>query len=237
LIVINNDKLLQQYSQMYRINSYFSDWKKIKKELVKYKKGEIIALYGEDSDKLFFLLKGTIRFTSITDDYEEYFFFDATNEGLFGEVEYVLNIPSITQSEVIDDCQCIVIPISKNRYLLDHDLKFQKFVSKVLAKKYNDMRFIAMNTETYSLDVRLIKYLLSDSSVEIINNITNISKTLKCSYRQLLRVLKDFCSKGWIKHLPQKGKYRIINRKAMQQAINNGSNANEFKEDIYHEKV
>ncbi len=208
----------------------------IKKKLVKYRKGEIIALYGENSDKLFFLLKGTIRFTSITDDYEEYFFFDATNEGLFGEVEYILNIPSITQSEVIDDCYCIIIPISENRYLLDCDLKFQKFVSQVLAKKYNDMRFIAMNTETHSLDVRLIKYLLSDNSVEIIDNITGMSKTLKCSYRQLLRVLKEFCSKGWIKHLSQKGKYKIINRKAMQQAIN-GSNANEFKEDICHEKI
>lgn len=219
MIVIDNKKLFQSYCVKYDIGSYFTNWDALIKKLVRYNKGEIVTLYGEKSDKLFFLVKGTIRFCCITDNYEEYFFFDATDEGFFGEVEYVLNIPLITQAEAIDECDCIIIPIKANRHLLDTDLKFQIFITKVLASKYNDMRNLSMNKESYTLDVRLAKYLITYKNDDYITNLTQIAKILKCSYRHLLRILKKFTRNGWIERLPQKGKYKIVDREALEKLV------------------
>lgn len=219
MIVINNKSLLEDYCRRYDIASHFTCWDALTKKLVRYEKGEIIALYGEKTDKLFFLVKGTIKFCCITDNFEEYFFFDAKNDGLFGEVEYVLKIPSITQSEVIDECDCIVIPIEENRHILDNDLKFHVFVNNILAQKYNEMRSIYMNKETCKLDVRLAKYITKNKNDDYISDLVQISKTVRCSYRQLLRIIKNFSEQGWIERLPQKGKYKILNRKALEALV------------------
>ena len=76
-----------------------------------------------------------VRFTCTAYNFEEYFFFDAINSGLFGEVEYIMNIPLITQSEVLEDSECIVIPIKENKELLDNDLIFQKFFRVCISSK------------------------------------------------------------------------------------------------------
>jgi hypothetical protein len=131
----------------------------------------------------------------------------------------VLKIPSITQSEVIDECDCIVIPIEENRHILDNDLKFHVFVNNILAQKYNEMRSIYMNMETCKLDVRLAKYITKNKNDDYISDLVQISKTVRCSYRQLLRIIKNFSEQGWIERLPQKGKYKILNRKALEALV------------------
>ena len=209
--------LLEEMSRKDNIQRYFSDWEHLKKQLILYRKGEIIVEFGDRSDKIFILLKGTIRVTSLNDDYEEYFFFDAKNEGLFGEVEYMLNIPSITQSQTMNECYCVEIPIRENKELLDTDIQFQKTISRVLAKKYNDFRISSVDIETYSVEVRLIRYLLRESTSDRIDDLTLIAKSLKCSYRQLIRVLKKFCSRGWLVHGSMKGVYLVKNRDALRK--------------------
>ncbi|MDO4323587.1 MAG: cyclic nucleotide-binding domain-containing protein [Lachnospiraceae bacterium] len=219
MIVVQDKKLLQRYCEKYDICSHFSNWEALTKKLVRYRKGELIALYGDKADKLFFLISGTVKFSCIADNYEEYFFFDARNEGLFGEVEYVMDIPLISQSEVTEDCECIVIPIEENRHILDNDLKFQIFLTNILAQKYNDMRRRYMDIEAYPLEIRFVKYLLSDREGDDIGSLRQISGAIRCSYRQLLRVVKRFCERGWIEHLEQKGKYRITDREALERML------------------
>ena len=219
MIVVHDKDLLQEYCEKYDISSHFSNWDALTKKLVRYRKGELIALYGDKADKLFFLIKGTVKFSCIADNYEEYFFFDARNEGLFVEVEYVMDIPLISQSEVMEDCECIVIPVEENRKILDNDLKFQVFLTNILAKKYNDMRRRYMEIESYPLEVRFVRYLLENRDGDEIDNLRQIAGAIRCSYRQLLRVVKKFCDNGWIKHLDQKGKYRIMDRGALEQML------------------
>jgi len=222
--------LLETMTSDGTIRNHFSDWDRLEKKLVLYRKGEIVVEYGDETDKLFLLLKGTIRFTSQNDDYEEYFFFDATNDGLFGEVEYVLHIPSITQSQAMNNCYCVEIPVRRNRELLDSDIRFQTFVSRVLAKKYNDLRLSSVDIETYSVRTRVIRYLLRETSQNRIRNLGLIAKTLKCSYRQLIRVLQDFCAKGWIEHGNSKGVYLLKDREALRKEY-------EATGGVIHEKI
>ena len=217
---IHNKKQLDEYCSRYQIPSHFSEWDRMKKKLVRYEKGEMIGLYGEKPDKLYFLVKGMIRFTCIAGNFEEYFFFDATNNGLFGEVEYVMDIPLITQSEVLEDCECIVIPIRENRQILDQDLIFQKFIAQVLAQKYNDMRNQYMDVETTTLRIRLAEYLCSiNSQSETIPNLGLLAKYLRCSYRHLLREMKYFCENGCLVHLEQKGRYKIADEAKLRAYI------------------
>lgn len=217
MIKIKNEKQINELCEKYQITLRFANWNYLAKELVHYQKGEIIAICGENYDRLFFLVKGSIRFTCVADNYEEYFFFDAYNNGLFGEVEYLLNIPSITQSEAIEDCDCIVIPINKNRKFLDNDLIFQNFLGQVLARKYNELRDSYMNAKVFFLRTRLAAYLINNANCDTnISNLTQISKILRCSYRQLLREFKFFCEVGCLEHLNKKGKYKIANYEKLE---------------------
>lgn len=222
MVIVHDKAKIDQYCQKLDIGSHFSNWEKLDKKLVHYTKGELIVMYGECSDKLFFLVNGKIKFYCIADNYEEYFFFNAKNDGLFGEVEYVMGIPSITQSEVLEDCDCIIIPIEKNRHLLDDDLKFQTFITRILAQKYNDMRLNYVDVETFSLEERLARYLVSQLDEELVDNLKQMSRVMRCSYRQLLRVIKKFCQMGYLERLSTKGKYRIADRDSLKKLAGKG---------------
>ena len=74
--------LLETMTSDGTIRNHFSDWDRLEKKLVLYRKGEIVVEYGDETDKLFLLLKGTIRFTSQNDDYEDYLFLTVPTEEL-----------------------------------------------------------------------------------------------------------------------------------------------------------
>lgn len=218
MVIINNAERMERYCEKYEIHSHFSNWELLEKELVRYSKGEFIVPYGERSDKLIILVSGSVKFSCIADNYEEYFFFNARNEGLFGEVEYVMDIPSITQSEVLEESECILIPIQRNRSLLDQDLKFQRFLTHVLAQKYNDMRRNYVDVESFGLEERFARYLLSRNEEEL-RDLKQVSAAIRCSYRQLLRIIKKFCENGYLERQEQKGKYRITDLEAIKHVI------------------
>lgn len=222
MTVIQDKAKIEQYCRKLDIDSHFSNWDRLEKKLVHYTKGEIIVLYGEVSNKLFFLVSGKIKFYCIADNYEEYFFFNAKNDGLFGEVEYALGIPSITQSEVLEDCECIILPIDANRRHLDNDLKFQTFLTHILAQKYNDLRRNYVDVEAFSLEERFARYLLSLKGQEHIGNLQQISRVIRCSYRQLLRIIHKFCENGCLERLEGKGKYRIADTDALKKKAGKG---------------
>lgn len=222
MIVIHDKEKIRQCCDRFDISSHFSNWDCLEKKLVHYSKGEIIVMYGQSSDKLFILVSGKVKFYCIADNYEEYFFFSAKNEGLFGEVEYALGIPSISQSEVVEDCECIIIPIEKNRQYLDNDLKFQTFVAQILARKYNDLRSNYVDVEAFSLEERLARYLVGLKEQEEIGNLRQISKVMRCSYRQLLRIISKFCEAGYLERMQTKGKYRIANVDALKKMAGKG---------------
>lgn len=228
MIEIRNKKKIKEMCDKCQVDLHFTNCNLMTKRFVHYEKGEIVAMYGAKSEKLFFLAQGTIRFSCIADNYEDYFFFDAFSNGLFGEVEYLIDIPIITQSEVVEACDCIEIPIKQNRNILDNDLKFQRFAGQVLAQKYNDIRKQNVNASAFSLRVRLAKYLCETCDEDLnISNLKLIAQNVRCSYRQLLRVMQYFCSVGWIEHLPAKGKYRIIDVKALEHYVINDGNREE----------
>ncbi len=76
-----------------------------------------------------------------------------------------------------------------------------------------------MEIESYPLEVRFVRYLLENRDGDEIDNLRQIAGAIRCSYRQLLRVVKKLCDNGWIKHLDQKGKYRIMVRGALEQML------------------
>ena len=132
-----------------------------------------------------------------------------------------MGIPSITQSEVLEESECILIPIERNRKLLDQDLQFQKFLTHVLAQKYNDMRRSYVDVESFGPEERFVRYLLAREQA-LVCDLKQISIAIRCSYRQLLRIIQKFCELGYMVHLEKKGKYRVVNWEAIQHIIKKG---------------
>jgi len=221
MVVVKDSKRLEQYCKRLEVASHFTHWDQMEKELVRYSKGEFIVPYGTWSGKLFFLVKGSVKFSCIADNYEEYFFFNARSEGLFGEVEYIMGIPSITQSEVMEESEVILIPIDCNRSLLDQDLKFQTFLTHILAQKYNELRSSYVDVESYGPEERFARYILGREQ-ELVCDLKQISIAIRCSYRQLLRIIQKFCELGFMEHLEKKGKYRVTNWEAIKHIIKKG---------------
>ena len=126
----------------------------------------------------------------------------------------------ITQSEVLEDCECIVIPIKENKEMLDNDIVFQKFLGHVVAQKYNNMRNQYMNVETIPLRNRLAEYLYNNQNPSnSLPNLSMLAKYLRCSYRHLLREIKYFCEINCLEHLSQKGKYRVIDYSKLKEYV------------------
>jgi CRP-like cAMP-binding protein len=214
------DRYLEYAVKEYHVDQYFSHWEKLKKQSRVYRKGEFISLF-EPMKNIIFLISGTMKICYTSEDGNEFFFSIISSYSFFGELEYLKHKPLNCQFEAITDAICIEIPIDANRHLLDEDLKFYKFISNELATHLIQVSSNFVHKEVYPLKTRLASYLLlGNKQYDEITNLKSLSSTLHCSYRQLLRVLAEFCKEGYLEHCSQKGTYRLIGYDQLRSAAN-----------------
>ncbi len=218
MLKINDSRLLEEHCKKYNISNYFSDWTRVEKSLVMYEKGELICSPGIELKNLIFLVKGKMKIYYLGESGEEFFLSFITDFVFLGDVEYVLKTSTESLAEAVTDVECILIPLNKNLSVLDQDIKFQKFINKSLADKFIQFSFGTFNKELYSLEIRLASYILFKLvNHDELKNINIISKQLRCSYRQLLRVIARFCEIGCLQKGLKKGMYIITNRELLKE--------------------
>ncbi len=218
MLKLNDQELLEERCNKYNVSNYFSDWTKIEKVLVRYEKGELICSPGIELRNLIFLVNGKMKIYYLGESGEEFFLSFVSDFVFLGDVEYVLKTSTESLAEAVTDVECILLPLSRNLNILDQDIKFQKFINKSLADKFIQFSFGTFNKELYSLEIRFASYILFKLVNQYeIKNINIISKQLRCSYRQLLRVLGKFCEIGCLEKGLKKGTYLVRNRELLKE--------------------
>lgn len=210
--LFSDPSYIESYTKKHRPDTFFSNWDSLKKELVFYQKDETIYAFEDAPQYLYLLVKGSVRIvvpdvggndTSVTT------LCDCT---LFGEIEYLLRCPAVSTASAHSDAYCIRLPFAENETLLQNDCRFYRHTSRILAERMTLVNTATIQKARLPLAKRLARYLLEhyDDSDEI-SDLKPMCEILHCSYRQLLRVLKQFCRMGALAKDSRRGIYHLEN--------------------------
>lgn len=192
------------------VSRYFSDWEHLTAERCSYGQHEFIFQLGEPVSALYFLTEGSVLISVPAIDGNASFITKLHVGAVIGDVEYLMNSPAVSTIQALTPVQCIRIPIFQNRHLLEQDLNFYRYLCRTLAERFTDASTRTIRKTQLTLDKRLAEYLLAQySPVQAITNLKPISELLRCSYRQLLRVIKVFCEKNYLRKEGRRGVYYL----------------------------
>ena len=209
---IQNELLLNEYISKYKINEYFSDINKIKKELIRYEKGEFLYMEGNEIKDLLFFVDERIEIYNLSSNGNGFTIAYCEPLGFLGDMEYLAEIPTPNNVEALNTVTCIAIPLKVNKHILESDLKFYKFLSKTLVNKTLGICQSIDYNKTPSIE-KLKSYLQLIAKENIIDkNLSEIAQSIGISYRQLMRHMSTLCKNGYIIKGKKKGTYIIKNQ-------------------------
>lgn len=206
--------LLEKYAGKLNLHSRFDTWDQLTKHLLHFKKGEIVKLCGESVDTLYLLVDGDMEFLCINEDDEIYLSYRVQDDWLFYDVEYITGGPAASQSDIMKDSWCIAFPKKENEALLSQDFLFHKYMVHQLTEKLEIRRVSTLNRKSRSIRERLASYLLTFEPGDSIKSFSEVARLLNCSYRQLKRVVLEFCGQEILEQTGR-GTFVLVNKDAM----------------------
>lgn len=202
------------------ISCYFSSWEQLSIELCSYTQHEFIFQMGEPVSSLYFLTEGSVLVSAPAIDGNATFITELHAIAIIGDIEYLMNIPAVSTIQALTSVRCIRIPIFQNRHLIEQDLTFYRYLCRTLAARFTDANTQTIQKTQLTLDKRLAEYLLTQyRPSEPITNLKPISGLLRCSYRQLLRLIKVFCEKNYLRKDDRRGVYYLNDTAGLKKIL------------------
>lgn len=197
------------------IEQVLTNYEKYPIELVLYKKGEHIFRYGNPLTCICFFIYGRAKVYSLLSNGKHFLHTFYNQFEIIGDAEFVNQLNITTNVQALSDVYCLVLPLNKCHDMLYDDRKFLRAACSHLAKKLDMTGQFNSHNLCYPLEERLASYIINTSENQIFSeNLTSLSELLGTSYRHLLRTLKEFCDKGYLKK--EDGIYKIIAPKQLK---------------------
>lgn len=215
--ILNDNALFEQYANALKAQDVFSFWGQYEAALLRFEKGEYISLYDQKQGQLCFVAAGTGKVTYITEGGREIFVATILPGTLLGDMEFAgvasaLNIIAITEMD------CICIPIGKNRKLLDGDVKFLWTIINGLVMKSQSNLRLTYSGKNFSIEAKIASFAMTSVDHGVLRpSWTAVAELLHVSYRQLMRVLRTFCSMGVLERGEKLGEYRILDPRRLEE--------------------
>lgn len=186
-------------------------------EMKVFSKGETILHQGQTLDGIYILVKGRTKVCHTTANGHTFLCAFTKALSVIGEVEFFHHQDVISDIYALEECLCFYIDILKYRYVIEKDLLFMHALASIATLKLHHSNLNNSISVNYPVENRLASYLISCQQEKIIEeNFVSVSEMIGSSYRQLQRILNDFCMKKYIMKI-KRGQYRIINEKALQK--------------------
>lgn len=201
---IENELIIEKWIEENRIRENF-DTKDLAFEAYTYEKGELIISPLKKQDQLLFLVEGIVQIYGILENGRMIPVNQSEKPALLGDLEFI-NKTSELYCESFTDTRFVALPIEKNRQQLDTDLRFLHLLLHSYAGKLK--LFTNMEIGAPRLDERVLFYMKELSPKGELQGMDTSALKLRCSRRQLQRVLKQLCEEGKICKTG-KGHYRI----------------------------
>lgn len=178
--------------------------------LHKYEKGEYLTTPNNSTSHLLFVVEGTVQVYNIYDDGGIAPVNQIDSPTLIGDIEFYKHENSLYFVEAKTDVICIALSMKKYQKVLNCDLKFlhtiiQSYVDKLKV-------FSSMDIKASTIEERVIFYMKTISPSNEINGIESVIHKIRCSRRQIQRVLNKLCIEGKVERIG-KGKYRLVQEK------------------------
>lgn len=188
-----------------KIQDYF-DTKDLEFQANEYEKGEFITSPYISPGQVLFLVEGVVQIYSLRNDGGISPISQTTKLALLGDMEFCTQEPSLFFVEAKTRVVCLTLSIDKYREELNRDLRFlhallQSFLNKLKI-------FSSINVVALTIEERVLLYMKTLSPNGELQGIETATVQLRCSRRQLQRVLKKLCDEGEVEKIG-KGHYRL----------------------------
>ena len=196
---------IKEWLEKYHIPEIF-DTPDLSFEAFQFEKGELLTTPLKETEYLFFLVEGVVRIYGVLSDGRMIPVSFAEPLSLFGDIEFINYKRSDLFCEAITETVCLALSITRHRALLDSDLKLLHVVLNSLAEKLS--MFALLDVGAPQLEERVLVYIKTMCPDNELRGLDASALKLRCSRRQLQRVLKKLCEEGKIKKTGR-GKYKL----------------------------
>lgn len=133
-----------------------------------------------------------------------------------GEVEFLNHHEVTNDVYALKNTVCFRISVAQYEDILLHDLIFMRYLARTLSNRLYHANHNTAISINYPVENRLASYLISSAQQLIIkDNFVQVAEMIGCSYRQLQRVLNDFCQCGYLCKV-KRGNYLITDESALK---------------------
>ncbi|MCI8865285.1 MAG: cyclic nucleotide-binding domain-containing protein [Lachnospiraceae bacterium] len=172
----------------------------------RYEKGEYITVPGKPMDKILFLVEGTVQIYGIREDGSLSPVNQIVSPTILGDLEFPNQEAAPFFTETKTPAVCLSLSTKAYRNQLDCDLRFLHVLVQSCTDK---LKFFSLkDTVAATLEERVLLYLKNVCPRCEMDGVETAVFQLRCSRRQLQRVLKKLCEKGQVRRVG-KGRYRL----------------------------
>lgn len=202
---IRDKKQVEYWLQKGHIRENF-DTENLPFSVCRFEKGEYLTRQGGRLAELLFLIEGEVQIYGIREDGSVTPVNRHEAPALLGDAEFVMGGASSLFTEARTTVICAALPMEPYRAELDRDVKFLHLLLRSYAGKFHTMATLEASAKT--IEERVLLYMRHVCPNREIGGIETALLQLRCSRRQLQRVLKKLCEENTVEKVG-KGKYRL----------------------------
>lgn len=192
--------------ETYQIEQYFST-PELPFLLCVFEQGELIYRSGEIAHYMHLVLEGTFIIYDIRGDGSKYTVAQSSGFSLLGDLEFADATAQSFFVEATSTVRCLSFSIADCRARLKQDTLFLNYIIEMLTKKMTAIareEFVAL-----TLKERILNHLYYHCQDHTLKGVERASLTLRCSSRQLQRILNELQAEMLVEK-SGKGTYRLI---------------------------
>ena len=186
-----------------------------------YKKGEIIYLEGELSEKLFIINKGKVKISKLSEEGKEQIIRILYAGDFMGELSLFIHFPLKNNAEALETTTVCIIDSKKINDLIEKlpsiALKIMKELSLRLEKTESLIQSLGIYDVEHRVADTLLKMADSNKLIDLDISKKDLASHIGMSQETLSRKLSSFQSMGWIKQEGQR-KIIILDKEALENA-------------------
>ncbi|MBQ9412741.1 MAG: cyclic nucleotide-binding domain-containing protein [Oscillospiraceae bacterium] len=167
-----------------------------------YQKGELLCSPLNPEEYLLFLVQGSVELYDLNDAGDKLPVGSLTGPALLGDLEFISEQPTDYFVEAREDCVCLALSGERYREELDRDVRFLHCLLESVAGKF---ALTGPDTVNLATEERLLQLIRAEGEL---TSLEPVAGRIRCSRRQLQRILKKLCDEGRLLRLG-KGRYRL----------------------------
>lgn len=205
---IRDEELIDRFVERHQLQLLF-DTKDLTFECLQYQKGEVLCSPLNTIGHLLFLVNGSVQIYALDPDgcKMPVASITAATGQMFGDMEFSCGKPTAFFVEAAEETLCLALSICDYREQLHQDVRFLHFLLRSVSDKFD----LCLHTELActTLEEKILRHL-ETLPEHTIQSVEETALHLKCSRRQLQRVLKKLCEDDVIQKV-SRGHYCIKN--------------------------